>query len=134
MDDTTPTHIVVYGTLMVGQRAHKLMVACELEGTVTVPGAMYDLVGFPAVKLGGSSTFRGELYKLPDDPLRQSLTVQHLDGYENCPSLYARRVADVEHGGRKLKAFIYEFNGQLSDEDLIPSGNWHFHTRTRRQT
>lgn len=133
MDDTTPTHIVVYGTLMVGQHAHKLMVACEFEGTVKVPGVMYSLVGFPGVKLGGKRTFHGELYRLPDDPVRQSLTVQRLDGYEGCPSLYTRRTADVEHAGRTLKAFVYEFNGQLPDEDLIPSGNWHFHNRGRRQ-
>lgn len=133
MDDTTPTHIVVYGTLMTGQRAHRLMVACEVEGTVKVPGTMYELVGFPGVKLGGKSTFRGELYKLPDDLTRCGLTIQRLDSYESCPPMYTRRVVDVEHGGRQLKAFVYEFNGQLPDEDIVPSGNWHFHQRFKKR-
>lgn len=125
------THIIVYGTLMCGQRAASLMSKCELEGTLRVPGHMYDLVGFPGIKLGGSGKFYGELYKLPGRQQDRRATLISLDQYEGEGALYNRKAIMVTHAGRRVISYIYEFKGELPVEDLIPSGNWIEHSRKR---
>lgn len=122
-------HIIVYGTLMVGQRANKMMNHCAFEGTVKVPGTMYDLIGFPGVKLGGPSIIKGELFRLPRKPLARDETLRRLDQYECSPMLYTRRIIPVTHAKRDLHSFIYELNGTLCEEDLVPSGCWLTHLR-----
>lgn len=123
------THIIVYGTLMVGQRAHQILSKCEFEGTINIPGRMYDLVGFPGVKLGGPDdpTFRAELYSLPKHHLPRRATLTALDRYEGEGSLYTRKAILVTHGGRNVAAYIYEVNGSFPDEDLVDGGDWLAH-------
>lgn len=116
---------------MCGQRAESLMSKCELEGTLRVPGRMYDLVGFPGIKLGGTGDFFGELYKLPGRQQDRRATLVNLDRYEGEGALYTRKPIMVTHDSRMMIAYVYEFNGDLPEEDLIPGGNWAEHERRR---
>jgi gamma-glutamylcyclotransferase (GGCT)/AIG2-like uncharacterized protein YtfP len=99
--------LYVYGTLRPGKP----------ENEVLVPGKMYDLGWFPGVKLGeGGFSFVAERVEVNDDVVPQ---IDSYEGYNpDCEehSFYVRKPFK--------EGWIYEFNGEVSDETLVSGGDW----------
>jgi gamma-glutamylcyclotransferase (GGCT)/AIG2-like uncharacterized protein YtfP len=91
--------LFVYGTLMRGQPAHRLLRGARfLYRTTTPPGfTLYDLGPYPAAVGRGHGRVHGELYAVPPTLLRR------LDAYENCPREYQRYHIQTARG----PAWIY---------------------------
>ena len=112
-------NLFLYGTLRTGQRAfYKLEGKVDYLGLTTLSGAsLYHLGGFPGLKLEDNGTIRGELFRVTDKTLFQTL-----DKYEGYPYLYDRQYLETTDG----PAWVYVFNGEVKPETKIVSGDW-FH-------
>lgn len=89
------------------------------ENIVRVPGHLYDLGSFPGIKLDNSSDTRVtcEVIEVTDEELER---LDRYEGYRPSDpdnSLYIRRKLD-------WGPFIYEYNGPVHNEELVPSGDW----------
>ena len=101
--------VLVYGTLR----------PFTGKNIVRIPGHLYDLGSFPGVKLDNSSDtmVTCEVIEVTDEEL------ERLDQYEGYHaddpdfSLYLRRKLD-------WGPFIYEYNGSVLEQDIVPSGDW----------
>lgn len=128
--DNTPKvgdNIFVYGTLRKGQHAHGLIKDDVIFVADTVmPGMlMYNIGGgaFPGLKQG-SGLVHGEVYKITGASLPA-----RLDRYEGYPDLYQRMQLQTESGDM---AWVYVFNRDVKESQLIASGDWNQHTSTRK--
>lgn len=83
-----PDHLFVYGTLKRGKAHHGLLRGSKLLGEHATEAVytLFDLGGYPGVRLGGRQAVAGEVYRLPPGRLSR------LDRFEGCPTAY-RRVA-----------------------------------------
>lgn len=117
--------VFVYGTLRRGERADLARQQHHFDaryvGEDKICGNIYDLGWYPGAKevadfnLDGN-IIHGDLFKVQNDAL-----CVLLDAYEGYPHLYNRQEVLTE-GGRK--AWVYTYNGEVSAEALIPSGDW----------
>lgn len=95
-----------------------------------VKGHLYDMGEFPAaVPADDTQYIVGELYRI-SRPDELSWAMAQLDDYEglntenNEPTLYRREQVTVYTGdGQTTTAWIYWFNGRISGEKLISSGD-----------
>lgn len=115
--------IAVYGTLRPNGGNGKLMKSGATHiGQDRISGELYALGWFPGVKkvteefISEGPTVVVDLFEITDDRLPDEL-----DCYEGYPSLYDRKQVITEKGER---AWVYTYNGKVSEESLIPSGNW----------
>lgn len=103
--------LYTYGTLRPGK-----------EGTVKVPGEMYDLGWFPGIKLGSNQReVVCEKIEVNDWD-----AVDRYEGYnENNPegSLYIRRPF--------MDGFIYEYNREVDPLKRVESGDWLEHIKAK---
>lgn len=118
------SNIFVYGTLRPGNRAYDFLIGKTrlLVEETTLSGAeLYDLVGFPGLKLVKSQTkiVVGDVLEITNDKLPD-----RLDQYEGYPRLYQRKEVFLNCG---LPAWVYVFNYNITTEKLIPSGDWNQH-------
>jgi gamma-glutamylcyclotransferase (GGCT)/AIG2-like uncharacterized protein YtfP len=122
-------HLLVYGTLRVGQGAYRgfhLADTTDHVATVQIPGKMYHFGGFPGIRLDEQGVIIGDLLKMHDP---ETLMPQ-MDRYEGVPSLYTREIVDVivpsEVGEEpaQVKAFVYQYNGNPNNKLVIESGDW----------
>lgn len=110
-----PHKIYVYGTLRPGG-----------DKTVQIPGIMYDLGGFPGIKLMApdcGSFVTGEIIEADDAKLKQ---LDRYEGYNPCSpetSLYLRKPY--------LDGYIYEYNANTVNVSVIKSGDWLAHKNER---
>lgn len=101
--------VLVYGTLRPFTNTN----------IVRIPGHLYDLGSFPGLKLDNSSKtmVTCEVIEVNDNEL------ERLDLYEGYRptdpdnSLYIRRQLD-------WGAYVYEYNGYVSEDTLVDSGDW----------
>jgi gamma-glutamylcyclotransferase (GGCT)/AIG2-like uncharacterized protein YtfP len=121
-------HIFVYGTLKVGGHfarrfdSHRQKV---LDGTII--GQLFAVVGafFPAVKLTGEGTVKGEVHRYEDfdQVLRQFDGIEgYREGREG--NLYERRVVDVTTDEGVIRAYLYEFNRDDAELEPVEGGEW----------
>jgi gamma-glutamylcyclotransferase (GGCT)/AIG2-like uncharacterized protein YtfP len=108
--------LFVYGTLMRGQPAHRLMRGARLLGRVTTPPdfTLYDLGPYPAAVRRGHGRVHGELYAVPTTLLRR------LDAYEHCPREYQRAIIPTAQG----PAWIYLYPTRPRRGHRLWHGNW----------
>ncbi|MFZ5466509.1 MAG: gamma-glutamylcyclotransferase family protein [Pseudomonadota bacterium] len=113
--------LFVYGTLMRGQPAHRLMREARLLSRATTPPgfALHDLGPYPAAIRAGRGRIHGELYAIRPSMLRR------LDAYENCPREYERDIIQTARG----PAWIYLYPGSPRRGHRLRHGDW----RRRRQ-
>lgn len=114
--------LFVYGTLMKGEKNHRVIeeVQAEYVGTATVPYSyLLDLGAFPglifqhATDLVEGQGVYGELYDVTPQAL------ERLDIFEGVPTLYDRVEANTGGG----KVWLYEWQGDIT-YPVIESGNW----------
>lgn len=105
-------YIAVYGTLMRGFGAHRMMKDCTFVGVGTMKGTLY-YSGFPYFI---SNSHEGndcvcELYELPPSGTQELRgTLSRLDSYEGVPSHYTRELIGVSCNGIEYTAWVYEPN------------------------
>ena len=120
--------VFVYGTLKEGGRLAGQMDQVRVSSEKgTVEGIMYDLGSFPGVLLNNEGTIHGELHTYLNP---NNLTLNRLDlieGYQergDAYNLYNRKKCEVLTENGIQTAFIYEYNGEINQSTIIPSGNW----------
>jgi gamma-glutamylcyclotransferase (GGCT)/AIG2-like uncharacterized protein YtfP len=115
--------LFVYGTLMLGEaNAGRLTGATRLGPAATL--AAFDLLdlggGYPALRVGGRTSVRGELYLVDD------ATVAALDEFEGHPKSFTRTEIGLSTGG-SAEAYLVPAAG-LGAAHLgarpIPGGDW----------
>ena len=112
--------LITYGTLMTGERNHRLCKNAVSIRPCTIKGTLYDTgYGFPAFVPKGDNEVKAELIEIP---LADWSAVDQLEGY---PRFYDRRLyrATLEDGG-KTKAWIYIMNELPPRAQVIPGGDW----------
>jgi gamma-glutamylcyclotransferase (GGCT)/AIG2-like uncharacterized protein YtfP len=95
-----------------------------------VKGKLYDMGEYPAaVPTNEEQYIMGELYQI-SRPDELSWAMAQLDDYEglhtenNEPAMYKREQVQVFlDKGQTTNAWIYWFNGRITDEKLISSGD-----------
>lgn len=122
-------YLFVYGTLIPELAPFEISESVKQLKFVSegfVYGLLYDLGEYPAIILQGSEKVFGKVFELPND----ENILQKLDEYEGfyskneSESLYLRKQTVVYIQDKKLNAWIYEYNQDLSNFSLIESGNY----------
>ena len=133
-------HLFVYGTL--SPRNAPPEIASTVRrlrpvGAATVRGRLYDLGEYPGAILNekSRSLIRGEVFELPPD----RSTLISLDDYEGFEptkpgsSLFLRRVWPVTmDDGKRLRCWVYIYNGDMKDAQPVRSGRYSRRRTTRR--
>lgn len=89
----------------------------EYIGPDSIVGNIYDLGWYPGLILHPPTdgTVQGDVFRVIQEQL------EALDGYEGAPFLYSRRRVNTLNN---REVFVYVYNGEVSQEDLIPTGDW----------
>jgi gamma-glutamylcyclotransferase (GGCT)/AIG2-like uncharacterized protein YtfP len=118
-------HVFVYGTLKKGHSNHAVLRGADFVCHAYIRGYdMYHLGGFPGIIEGNGEVY-GEVYKITDDHLPW---LDRLEGYspdsklENC--MYLRKPVSFETEAGKMEAFVYIWNGPVTNRKKIESGIW----------
>ena len=124
--------LFVYGSLRSGFRNpvyEYLTKYFYLLGEAVVKGRLYDLGEYPAAAATNEEVFiSGELYCI-NNPLEFSWAIGQLDDYEGLnveegeKPLYKREEVTAYIKGEPHTAWIYWFNGEISDKPEIESGD-----------
>jgi len=112
--------IIVYGTLMTGERNHRFCRNAVSIRPCTIQGTLYDTCwGFPAFVPGENGTVKAELIELP---IADWPAMDQLEGY---PRLYDRRQvpATLADGGT-VEAWVYIMNELPQQAKVIATGDW----------
>lgn len=98
-------------------------------GDGVVKGKLYDLGDYPAAGPTEEEKFiSGELYSI-NNPLEFSWVIGQLDDYEGLNTeegetpMYKREEVVAYQKGEPHSAWIYWFNGDLTDKPVIESGD-----------
>ncbi len=121
----------VYGTLKVGGRFDNPQFG-EMRTSVQpakLGGAIYNLGSFPTIKLDRDGVVTGEVHTFQKDHIDDIRRMfDRIEGYNaSAPDkgLYNRHIVEAElEGGDKVKAFVYEFNGEVDENTKIEDGVW----------
>ena len=112
--------LIVYGTLMSGERNHRFCRNAVSITPCTVTGTLYDTgYGFPAFMPEGDGVVKAELIEIP---LADWADVDRLEGY---PRLYDRQLlqATLADGG-EATGWVYIMTELPEQAKVIESGNW----------
>ena len=125
--------IFVYGSLLsaiahpMGERLRR---EATLAGPATIPGRLFRVSWYPAVKLDAAGTVHGEVYRLPDP----AATLAWLDEYEGIvpgptgvaeSDEYERRIASVRlETGDEVDAWVYLYRRPADGLAEVTSGRW----------
>ena len=112
--------LIVYGTLMSGERNHHFCQNAVSLTPCTITGTLYDTgYGFPVFVPEGDGVVNAELIEIP---LADWADIDCLEGY---PRLYDRQLsqATLADGG-KTTGWIYIMNTLPPMAKVIESGSW----------
>ena len=113
--------LFVYGTLKSGfdnRWARLLRANAHLMGPAEIQGKLFRMRGYPALRVTlGSATVHGELWQIRGDGLR---LFARLDEYEG--ARYRRVELNITCGGRRYRAFVYEWRWRLPEQRRIADG------------
>ena len=112
--------LIVYGTLMSGERNHRFCRNAVSLTPCTITGTLYDTgYGFPAFVPESGGVINAELIEIP---LADWVDIDRLEGY---PRLYDRQLlqATLADGG-KTTGWIYIMNTLPPMAKVIESGSW----------
>lgn len=125
-------HLFVYGSLRSGFRSPAYEYISRFfnyAGEGKVKGLLFDMGSYPAGIPADTDAFIvGELYIIRDES-EFEWAIGQLDDYEgvNVESdeiqLYRRELAEVLTEDKKIQAWLYWFNGDVSDKPAIASGD-----------
>ena len=112
--------LIVYGTLMSGERNHHFCRNAVNITPCTVTGTLYDTgYGFPAFMPEGDGLVEAELIEIP---LAEWADVDRLEGY---PRLYDRQLLQATLAdGSEATGWVYVMNALPEQAKVIESGSW----------
>ena len=112
--------LIVYGTLMSGERNHRFCRNAVSINPCTVTGTLYDTgYGFPAFVPEGENTVAAELIKIPFEDWE---AVDRLEGY---PRLYDRLMFPAKLiDGTDTTGWVYVMHNLPEMAQVIESGSW----------
>ena len=112
--------LIVYGTLMSGERNHRFCRNAVSITPCTVTGTLYDTgYGFPAFALEGDGVVKAELIEIP---LADWADVDRLEGY---PRLYDRQLLQATLAdGSEANGWVYIMTELPEQAKVIESGSW----------
>jgi gamma-glutamylcyclotransferase (GGCT)/AIG2-like uncharacterized protein YtfP len=123
-------HIVLYGTLRAGHKAHarlKLRTALAYVGRCTLEGTLYDLGRYPGF-VPGAGRAEGAVYRIRDRaPLARLDAFEGYDARNPARSRFLRGVIQVSRAlgsAVRVPAWIYVFNGSTAGRPEVPGGAW----------
>lgn len=127
------TKLFVYGSLRSGFQSnayHYISHYFKLLGTAKVSGQLFDLGEYPAAKPapGTDSFILGELYEL-NEKSAFSWVFGQLDDYEGVVAeegetvMYRRELTTAFINSHVETAWIYWYNGEVTDKPLVASGD-----------
>lgn len=117
-NNSNMSRLFVYGTLMKGQRAEKMMTGAKYLGNYRLADyAMYDLGAYPGIKECVGESVVGEVYEITDDML------PGFDRYEGEGSLYKRITVEVSREEEKVEAYVYMFIPEVHGEPMRETWN-----------
>ena len=128
MTESKPEKLFVYGTLRKGGIRSGQLERCRLLRMIKVPGILYRTpFGYPAAVFDETSPLavQGELYELPPDSEVFIESVDRLEGVDE--KLFSRSVIRLEEESFYAYEPGPELRRQISDADIIKSGNWFSH-------
>ena len=124
--------VFVYGSLRSGFQStayEYISRYFNFFGEAKVKGKLFDLGEYPGAVPTQEDTFiRGELYIVKNEN-EFSWAIAQLDDYEgvlvepNEKPLYRREIADIYVNDAIVPAWIYWYNGNVSDKPVISSGD-----------
>ena len=117
--------LIVYGTLMSGERNHRFCRNAVSINPCTVTGTLYDTgYGFPAFVPEGEGVVNAELIEIP---IEDWAAVDRLEGY---PRLYDRQLmqAMLADGG-ETTGWVSIMNTLPPMAKIIESGDWKCHRK-----
>ena len=119
-------NVFVYGTLMRGERAARMLSEGNYKGEYVLKDyAMYDLGPFPGIKEKPGEKVLGEVFEVSDSVIPQ------LDAYEGEGDLYKRIPVSVESDKQSLEdVLVYVYLGNCQGE--VVRTKWNAYKRTRR--
>lgn len=108
-------------------------------GPGVMRGKLYDLGEYPGAVLDpkASSSISGELFQLPADPgiLRQLDLYEGFNPQDPQQSLFVRQLRTATtSGGRRVRCWVYEYNGDPGSARLLTHGNYRRHRAIARRT
>ena len=112
--------LLVYGTLMSGERNHRFCKNAVSIIPCTVTGTLYDTgYGYPAFQPQGENTVKAELIEIPFEDWE---AVDRLEGY---PRFYDRQLfpATLADGG-KTTGWVYIMTELPEQAKVIECGDW----------
>ena len=112
--------LIVYGTLMSGERNHRF---CRNAVSITpciATGTLYDTgCGFPAFVPVGNTIVKAELIEIP---LADWADIDRLEGY---PRLYDRLMFPAKlENGTEVSGWVYVMHNLPEMAQVIESGSW----------
>ena len=112
--------LIVYGTLMSGERNHRFCRNAVSITPCTVTGTLYDTgYGFPAFVPEGDGVVKAELIEIPIEDWAA------VDGLEGYPRLYDRQLMQAMLAdGDKTTGWVYIMNTLPPMAQIIESGSW----------
>lgn len=115
------TLLFVYGTLRKGgeNQVTRLYPTSVFVGDASVNGKLFDMGGYPAIRLDdGGGSIIGEVYEIDDE------TLAKLDEFETDAG-YDRMPIEIAVNGETRKCWIYGPPAGLSEgKPQIASGDW----------
>jgi gamma-glutamylcyclotransferase (GGCT)/AIG2-like uncharacterized protein YtfP len=124
--------LFVYGSLRSGFKSpvyEYISRFFKFIGDGKVQGRLYDMGSYPAGVPGGNDSYIiGELYQAKNEH-EFSWAIGQLDDYEGVSveadeiQLYRREVTAVHINGEVTNAWIYWYNGDVSNRSVISSGD-----------
>jgi len=112
--------LIVYGTLMFGERNHRFCRNAVSINPCTITGTLYDTgYGFPAFVPEGENTVAAELIEIPFEDWE---AVDRLEGY---PRLYDRLMFPAKLAdGTDTTGWVYVMHNLPEMAQVIESGSW----------
>ena len=112
--------LIVYGTLMSGERNHRFCRNAVSITPCTVTGTLYDTgYGFPAFVTEGENMVAAELIEIPFEDWE---AVDRLEGY---PRLYDRLMFSAKLAdGTDTTGWVYVMHNLPEMAQVIESGSW----------
>lgn len=126
-------YLFVYGTLLRDAAPVSLLPLTKRlrrVGTASVAGDLYDFGTYPGIVLEGSGgTVQGEIVNVGSASAWLRLdTYEGFDSAQPELSLFRRvRCIATSETGAQVGCWIYVYNRDISDADLIESGCWRSH-------
>ena len=112
--------LIVYGTLMSGERNHRFCRNAVSINPCTITGTLYDTgFGFPAFVPEGENMVAAELIEIPFEDWE---AVDRLEGY---PRLYDRLMFPAKLAdGTDTTGWVYVMHNLPEMAQVIESGSW----------